>query len=119
MEFLGALSQLFLTEGVPIWALLSVAGLAFYYVFFKEVNSSSLADRKQFYENQRVFIDNLQEQLDREREFGKQATHRMDQLANDIAYLKGQNQVLSKHIQMFVACPKADCPFRDVRKTLS
>lgn len=118
MDYLALLTA-FVNQGVPTWVLLSVLGLVAYWFFYREMSQGSRADRKQLDARTQALLDDLQEQLANERQYGRDAAQRIDKLANDLAYLRGQNEVLSTHIKMFVSCQKPDCPFRDVRKTLA
>lgn len=119
MEVLMAIAQSFLTQNAPTWALLLVALLAFVYVVYAKKSTNNLATAKQADAKYQRFVDDMQEQLERERVYGKEAAARIDSLYNDVAFLRGQNEVLTSHMKMFVSCPKPDCPFRDVRQTLS
>lgn len=114
-----ALLTAFADQGVPMWALLSVLALVGYWFFYREMSQGARADRKQLDSRTQAFIDDIQEQLERERQYGREAAKCLDQLALDLAHVKGQNEVLSTHIKMFISCHKPDCPFRDVRKTLT
>lgn len=114
-----ALLTAFASEGVPTWVLLSVLALVGYWFFYREMSRGHRDDRKQLDVRTQAFIDDIQEQLERERKYGVEAARRLDQLALELANLRGQNEVLSTHIKMFISCHKQDCPFRDVRKTIS
>ena len=119
MDVLATIAQVFLEQGVPTWALLLVSIFAFIYILYAKRSANSNVIRAQLDSQYQRFVDDIQEQLARERKFGVDAAHRVDKLSEDLAYLRGQNQVLGTHIRMFVACDKQDCPFRDVRKTLA
>lgn len=117
MEFVALLTA-FASQGVPTWVLLVVLALAGYWFFYREASQGSRDDRKQLDARTQALLDDLQEQLAREREYGKQFAQRIDDLSLELAEMRGQNLWLDKNIKMFVACYKPDCPFKDVRKTL-
>jgi len=107
-----------LEQGVPTWAVLTLSLLAFYLMFFKERNSSGLANRKQFYEEQQNYIENIQTQLIREQKYGQQQAARVNELGDQLIELRIKHEYMDRQINALMNCSKPDCPLRSIRDTI-